>query len=78
MVNLKINDISVSVEDDVTILDAAKKLRINIPTLCYLKDINKNASCRMCVVEVKGFKGLLTSCSTKVSENMEVFTIQKK
>lgn len=74
MINLKINDIPVTVEDDTTILDAAKKVNINIPTLCYLKDYNKNASCRMCLVEVKGARSLLTACSTKVSENMEVFT----
>ena len=64
----------VEVEDDVTILEVAKKLNIDIPTLCYLKDINANASCRMCVVEVKGSKNLLTSCTTKVSEGMEIFT----
>jgi NADP-reducing hydrogenase subunit HndD len=78
MVNLKIDNIPVTVEDDSTILEAAKKLNINIPTLCYLKDINVNASCRMCVVEVTGAKGLMTSCTTKVSENMEVFTNTEK
>jgi NADP-reducing hydrogenase subunit HndD len=74
MVNLKINDIPVTVEDNSTILDAAKKLDIDIPTLCFLKGINENASCRMCLVEVKGVNNLLTACSTKVSENMKVYT----
>jgi NADP-reducing hydrogenase subunit HndD len=74
MINLKINDISVTAEDNTTILEVAKKLNIDIPTLCYLKGINENASCRMCVVEVKGAKGLVTSCTAKVTEGMEVYT----
>lgn len=74
MINLKINDTLVAVEEGTTILEASKKLNIDIPTLCYLKGINNNASCRMCLVEVKGARNLLTSCSTKVSEGMEVFT----
>lgn len=74
MVNLKINDISVTVDDNTTILNAAKKLDINIPTLCYLKKLNRNASCRMCLVEIKGNNKLVTSCSTRVTEGMEVYT----
>lgn len=74
MINLKINDKPVSVEEGSTILDAAKRLNIDIPTLCYLKDYNKSASCRMCVVEVKGMNKLVTSCSTFVTEGMEVLT----
>jgi NADH dehydrogenase/NADH:ubiquinone oxidoreductase subunit G len=74
MINLKINNIPITVEDNTTVLEAARKLNIDIPTLCYLKDINQNASCRMCVVEVTGARSLLTSCSTTVTENMEVFT----
>lgn len=74
MINLKIDNIPVVVDDDSTILDATKKLNIEIPTLCFLKNINENASCRMCLVEVKGARTLLPSCITKVTENMEVFT----
>lgn len=78
MVNLKINNIPITVEDNTTILEAAKKLNITIPTLCYLKEINQNASCRMCLVEVTGAKNLLTACSTYVTENMEIFTDTEK
>ncbi|MDD3187465.1 MAG: NADH-dependent [FeFe] hydrogenase, group A6 [Bacilli bacterium] len=74
MVTLKINDKEVSVNDGDTILDAAKKLNIFIPTLCYLKEINKVASCRMCLVEIKGLPKLMTSCSTEAKEGMEVYT----
>lgn len=74
MINLKINDIKVTVDDNTTILNAAKKLDINIPTLCYLKKLNRNASCRMCIVEIKGSNKLFTSCSTKVTEGMEIYT----
>lgn len=74
MINIKINDKSVSVEDNSTILNAAKKLNIDIPTLCYLKKLNRNASCRMCLVEIKGSNKLVTSCSTKVFDGMEIYT----
>jgi NADP-reducing hydrogenase subunit HndD len=53
---------------------AAKELKINIPTLCYLKDINQIGACRMCLVEVKGGRGLQASCVLPVTEGMEVFT----
>ena len=51
-VTLTIDGISVTVPSDYTILEAAKEASINIPTLCYLKNINKIASCRLCLVEV--------------------------
>ncbi len=78
MVNIKIDDKEVLVEDNITVLDVAKKLSINIPHLCYLKGINNNASCRMCLVEVKGSPKLVTACSTFVKEGMEVFTNTEK
>ena len=78
MINLKINNIPVTVEDNLTILDVTKQLGIKIPTLCFLKGINENASCRMCVVEVVNARNLLTACSTKVTEGMEVFTESEK
>ena len=62
MINLKINNIPVSVEPGTTILEAARQLGINIPTLCYLKDINAIGACRICTVEVKNAKGLLPAC----------------
>src|SRR5574344_1819615 len=79
MVHIKINNIPVEVVEGTTILEAAKKLNINIPTLCHLKDYmggieNHESSCRVCVVEVKGRRNLAASCSTECMENMEVFT----
>ncbi len=74
MVNLKINGMSVSVPEGYTILQAAKEVNIEIPSLCYLKDVNCIGSCRVCVVEVKGRRGLIASCVYPVEEGMEVFT----
>lgn len=74
MVNLKINGMSVSVPEGYTILQAAKEVNIEIPSLCYLKDVNCIGSCRVCVVEVKGRRGLIPSCVYPVEEGMEVFT----
>lgn len=74
MVNLKINGIPVEVPKGYTILQAAKAAKIEIPSLCYLKDINCIGACRVCVVEVKGRRGLIASCVYPVEEGMEVFT----
>ena len=65
MVTLTINGQTVQVPAGTTILEAAEKAGIKIPTLCYLKDINKIAACRMCVVEVEGSDQILTlsTCS---------------
>ena len=62
MVNLKVNGISVSVPEGSSILEAAYQAGVDIPTLCYLKDINEIGACRICVVEVKGMRGLVTAC----------------
>lgn len=79
MINLKIDGKSVSVPAGSTVLEAAKALNITIPTLCHLdlhdtKMINKAASCRVCVVEVKGRRNLAPACATPVFEGMEVIT----
>ena len=74
MVNLKINNIDVSVPAGTTILQAAKSANIEIPTLCYMKEINEIGACRICVVEVKGARSLVASCVYPVNEGMEVFT----
>jgi NADP-reducing hydrogenase subunit HndD len=74
MVNLKINDIEVSIEEGSTILEAAKKVNIEIPTLCYHEDICIAGNCRVCVVEQKGVNSLKPACATPVEENMEIFT----
>lgn len=74
MINLTINGIPVSVPKGYTILQAAKAAKIEIPTLCYLKDINCIGSCRICMVEVKGRRGLTAACVIPAEEGMEVLT----
>lgn len=74
MINLKIDNIPVSVPEGTTILEAAKSIGIKIPTLCYMKEINEIGACRVCVVEVKGARSLVAACVYPVNENMEVFT----
>ena len=77
-VNLKINNISVSVPEGSTILDAARLAGVEIPTLCYLKDVNCVGSCRMCLVEATGARGLVAACVYPVAEGMEVQTNTEK
>ena len=77
-VNLKINGLNVTAPEGSTILEAAQAAGIRIPTLCYLKDINEIGACRMCVVEVKGARGLVAACVYPVSEGMEVLTNTKQ
>lgn len=74
MVNLKINNIPVSVPEGTTILEAARSVGIRIPTLCYLKEINAIGACRICVVEVKGARSMVAACVYPVAEGMEVTT----
>ena len=73
-VTIKINGQELSVPQNYTILQAATEAGINIPTLCYLKDISATGSCRMCVVEVKGARNLQAACVYPVSEGLEVYT----
>ena len=74
MINLTINGRKVSAPAGSTILEAARLAHIEIPTLCYLKEINEIGACRICVVEVKGAKTLVTSCVYPINEGMEVWT----
>lgn len=74
LVNVKINNIPVQVEEGKTILEAAKLAGIKIPTLCYLKGVNEIGACRVCVCEVKGARSLVAACVYPVNEGMEVFT----
>ncbi len=74
MVHLTINGRNVEVEEGSTILEAARKINIDIPTLCFLKDVNEIGDCRMCVVEVEGRRGFATACIQKVEEGMVVKT----
>lgn len=74
MVNLKINNIPVSVPEGTTLLEAAKTAGIKIPTLCYMKGINEIGACRVCVCEVKGARSFVAACVYPVNEGMEAFT----
>ena len=74
MINLTIDGIAVSAPEGSTILEAAKLANINIPTLCYLKDVQQIGACRICLVEVKGARGLAAACVMPISEGMEVKT----
>lgn len=74
LVNVKINNIPVQVEEGSTVLEAAKAAGIKIPTLCYLKGVNQIGACRVCVCEVKGARSLVAACVYPVNEGMEVFT----
>ena len=73
-VNIKINGVDVAAPKGSTILEAARLAGIEIPTLCFLKDINEIGACRICVVEVKGARSLVASCVYPVNEGMEVTT----
>lgn len=73
-VNIKINGMPLTVPKDYTILKAAHSAGINIPTLCYLREINEIGACRICVVEVKGARTLVASCVFPVAEGLEILT----
>lgn len=74
MINLKINDIPVSVKEGSTLLEAARSIGIKIPTLCHMKELSELGACRVCVVEVKGMRTLVAACEYPASEGMEVYT----
>lgn len=74
LVNITIDNQKVSIPKGTTILQAAKQVGIEIPTLCFLKDINEIGDCRMCIVEVEGRRGFATSCIQKVEDGMVVKT----
>ena len=73
-VNIKINGMPLSVPKGISILEAARFAGIEIPTLCYLKGMNEIGACRICMVEVKDARSLVTACVYPVNEGMEVFT----
>ena len=73
-VNITINGVAVAAPKGSTILEAARLANIEIPTLCFLKEINEIGACRMCVVEVKGARSLVAACVYPINEGMEVWT----
>ena len=74
MVHLTIDGIPVTVPRNTSILEAARSVGISVPSLCYLKDLNEIAACRVCVVEIAGIQKLVASCNNHVWEGMEVYT----
>ncbi|NQU51746.1 MAG: iron hydrogenase small subunit [Bacteroidetes bacterium] len=78
MFTIKIDNVSVTVEKGMTILEAARKIGIDIPTLCYHEDLCIAGNCRVCVVEEKGKKTLTASCATPAYEGMEILTYSAK
>lgn len=78
MINITLNHQSFKVRSNQTILNIAKKVGVKVPTLCHLPrkstEGNSRAVCRICVVEVKGINGLVSACSTKATEGMNIFT----
>ncbi|GAB6117375.1 NADH-dependent [FeFe] hydrogenase, group A6 [Thermoanaerobacter brockii subsp. lactiethylicus] len=73
-VRVTIDGITVEVPSHYTVLEAAKEAGIDIPTLCYLKEINQIGACRICVVEIEGVRNLQTSCTYPVFDGMKVYT----
>ena len=71
---ITINNQPIQAQEGITIMEACNSIGIKVPSLCYLKDISHNASCGVCVVEVKGAKSLLRSCITQVTDGMEITT----
>ncbi len=78
MVTLSIDGIGVQVPEGTMVLDAARQAGVRIPTLCYLKDINRIGACRMCLVEVEGGRALQASCVLPAAEGMKVHTHTKR
>lgn len=77
-VNIKINGVDYKAPAGSTILEACRVAGIEIPTLCFLKDINEIAACRVCVVEVKGARSLVASCVYPIREGIEIITNSKR
>jgi NADP-reducing hydrogenase subunit HndD len=78
MISVYINNTKVEVEEGTTILHAANKAGVKIPTLCYVEGKDPRGACRVCVVEVEGARSLVASCCTPVGNNMKVFTNTKR
>lgn len=74
MVTIRIDDRTLTIPAGLTILEAAEQNGIPIPHLCFLKDLNEIAACRMCMVEVEGAERLVPSCNTEVFDGMVIRT----
>lgn len=73
-INAEIDEIKVSVQEGTTIMEAADNSGIHIPRLCYHPILSKEGACRICVVEVEGYRNFLPACATKLQEGMKIRT----
>src|SRR5512135_2634368 len=78
MVSLTIDNRSVTVAEDTTILEAASRLGIRIPTLCWLEKVSPTGACRVCAVEIEGVERPMTACNTPVKEGIRVVTSSER
>ncbi|MBX3044130.1 MAG: [FeFe] hydrogenase, group A [Candidatus Kapabacteria bacterium] len=78
MINLAINGLEVQVPEGTTLLQAAVKVGVNIPTLCHIPNCEPKGACRVCLVEVKNARSLVASCAMPAQEGMRVFTATRK
>ena len=74
MVRITINDKELTVPGNITILEAARRNNIPIPTLCNHPKLSSPGGCRLCIVEIKGFPRPVASCTTPVTEGMDITT----
>ncbi|MCL2013524.1 MAG: NADH-dependent [FeFe] hydrogenase, group A6 [Oscillospiraceae bacterium] len=73
-VNIKINGVSYTANQGITVLEAVREAGIDIPTLCYLRGVSEIGACRICLVEIKGQRGLVAACVSPVADGMEITT----
>ena len=78
MINLEIDGVNLELDEKISILDAAEKVNINIPTLCYEEGLSIYGGCRLCVVEIEGENLLKPACATEVEDGMKIKTHSKK
>ena len=78
MPSLTVDNVKVQVPAETTILEAARQAGVQVPTLCFLKDVQAIGACRICLVEVQGARTLVASCATPISEGMVVKTNTKR
>jgi len=78
MFKAEIDGIEMELEEKISILDAAKKAKINIPTLCYEEGLSIYGGCRLCVVEIEGEELLKPACATEIEDGMKIKTHSKK
>lgn len=77
-IKIQINGVEIKALEGMTIMEAARENNITIPSLCYLKDISQIGACRICIVDIKGVRGLQSSCTYPAENGMEILTNSEK